>query len=56
MPLRRITTLALALSATAATLTAVPGAAAARTPETLRWKPCAEEQQEPAEKAKDSAA
>lgn len=52
MPLRRITTLALALSATAASLTAVPGAAAARTPEPLRWKPCAEEQAEPAKDAK----
>lgn len=54
MPLRRITTLALALSATAATLTAVPGAAAARTPEPLRWKPCAEEQAEPAKDAEDA--
>lgn len=54
MPLRRITTLALALSATAATLTALPGAAAARTPETLRWKPCAEEQRQPAETPKDA--
>lgn len=54
MPLRRITTLALALSATAATLTALPGAAAARTSETLRWKPCAEEQRQPAETPKDA--
>ncbi|MEU6120835.1 alpha/beta hydrolase [Streptomyces sp. NPDC047123] len=48
--MRRITTLAVALSATAATLTAVPGASATPpSPPPLQWKPCPQERPATAE-------
>ncbi|MFD5028031.1 alpha/beta hydrolase [Streptomyces sp. NPDC058373] len=40
--MRRILSLAVALAATAVTVTAVPSATAAPTPDALRWVPCAE--------------